>query len=138
MGIQKKSYFIILLFIMIYVSEFIGGLFDFGVFYVYSLSATLAWIFLGYIYWLNDQQDMTLNDNVSIAIFNKYELLSIQYQKEDIEKMKPEFMILDSQFQDDYVLTVKYFLGQSSFIYNIYYSLENKENNENQRNNRSH
>ena len=127
---NKKSYFIILLFIMIYVSEFIGGLFDFGVFYVYSLSATLAWIFLGYIYWLNDQQDMTLNDNVSIAIFNKYELLSIQYQKEDIEKMKPEFMILDSQFQDDYVLTVKYFLGQSSFIYNIYYSLENKENNE--------
>ncbi|MBM6799835.1 O-antigen ligase family protein, partial [Coprobacillus cateniformis] len=67
---NKKSYYIILLFIMIYVSEFIGGLLDFGVFYVYSLSATLAWLFLGYIYWLNDQPDMSLVDNTNIAIFN--------------------------------------------------------------------
>jgi len=125
---NKKSYFMILLLIMIYVSEFIGGLFDFGVFYVYSLSATLAWIFLGYIYWLNDQPDITLLDNVSIATFNKYELLSIQYEKEDLDVIKPEFIILSHDYQDDYILKVQYFLGQSSFIYNLYYTLNQSEN----------
>lgn len=125
---NKKSYFIVLLFIMIVVSEFIGGLFDFGVFYVYSLSATLAWMFLGYIYWLNDQSDMSLVDNSDVAIFNKYELLSIHYQKEEIDSLKPEFEIMESHYQaDDYVMKVQYFLGHSSFIYNVYYTLYDKK-----------
>lgn len=125
---NKKSYFIVLLFIMIVVSEFIGGLFDFGVFYVYSLSATLAWIFLGYIYWLNDQSDMSLVDNSDVAIFNKYELLSIHYQKEELDSLKPEFEIMESHYQaDDYVMKVQYFLGHSSFIYNVYYTLYDKK-----------
>ena len=38
------------IFTLIVVSEFIGGLFDYGVFYIYSLSATLGWMFLGYLY----------------------------------------------------------------------------------------
>lgn len=125
---NKKSYFIILLFIMIVVSEFIGGFFDFGVFYVYSLSATLAWLFLGYIYWLNDQSDMSLVDQSDVAVFNKYELLSIIYHKEDIDVLKPEFEILDSHYQDDdYVMKVQYYLGQSSFTYDIYYTLYDKQ-----------
>lgn len=125
---NKKSYFIVLLFIMIVVSEFIGGLFDFGVFYVYSLSATLAWMFLGYIYWLNDQSDMSLVDNSDVAIFNKYELLSIHYQKEELDSLKPEFEIMESHYQaDDYVMKVQYFLGHSSFIYNVYYTLYDKK-----------
>lgn len=121
---NKKSYFIILLFVMVFVSEFIGGLFDFGVFYVYSLSATLAWLFLGYIYWLNDQSDMSLVDDSEVAIFNRYELLSIIYHKEQINSLKPEFEILESHYQDDdYVMKVQYYLGQSSFTYDVYYTL---------------
>ena len=127
---NKKSYFIVLLFIMIFVSEFIGGLFDFGVFYVYSLSATLAWLFLGYIYWLNDQSDMSLVDDNEIAIFNRYELLSIVYHKEQLESLKPEFEILDSHYQDDdYIMKVQYYLGQSSFTYDIYYTLYDQKDN---------
>ncbi|MFR7592491.1 MAG: O-antigen ligase family protein [Longibaculum sp.] len=125
---NKSSYYIVLLFIMIFVSEFIGGLFDFGVFYVYSLSATLAWIFLGYIYWLNDQHDLSLIDNNHIAVFNKYELLSIQYKKEDLESVKPEFLILDQRMIDeDYVVTVQYILGQSIFVYDVYYTLNDSQ-----------
>ena len=47
---RTEMYFIILMFAMIVLSEFIGGLSDYGVFYIYSLSATLAWCFLGYLY----------------------------------------------------------------------------------------
>lgn len=46
----KEIYFIIQMFTMIVLSEFIGGLSDYGVFYIYSLSATLAWCFLGYLF----------------------------------------------------------------------------------------
>lgn len=46
----KEIYFIIQMFIMIVLSEFIGSLSDYGVFYIYSLSATLAWCFLGYLF----------------------------------------------------------------------------------------
>lgn len=47
---NKKCYFSLLLFCLIVVSEVIGGLFDYGVFYVYSLSTIIAWNFLGYLY----------------------------------------------------------------------------------------
>lgn len=46
----KDVYFIVQMFVMIVLSEFIGGLSDYGVFYIYSLSATLAWCFLGYLF----------------------------------------------------------------------------------------
>lgn len=46
----KEVYFIILMFVVIVLSEFIGSLSDYGVFYIYSLSATLAWCFLGYLF----------------------------------------------------------------------------------------
>lgn len=46
----KEIYFIVQMFAMIVLSEFIGSLSDYGVFYIYSLSATLAWCFLGYLY----------------------------------------------------------------------------------------
>ncbi|MFQ8592610.1 MAG: hypothetical protein ACLSAL_03685 [Thomasclavelia spiroformis] len=38
------------MFVVIVLSEFIGSLSDYGVFYIYSLSATLAWCFLGYLF----------------------------------------------------------------------------------------
>lgn len=47
---NKEVYFIVQMFSMIVLSEFIGGLSDYGVFYIYSLSATLAWCFLGYLF----------------------------------------------------------------------------------------
>ena len=46
----KAIYFIIQMFVVIVLSEFIGSLSDYGVFYIYSLSATLAWCFLGYLF----------------------------------------------------------------------------------------
>lgn len=46
----KEIYFIVQMFAMIVLCEFIGGLSDYGVFYIYSLSATLAWCFLGYLF----------------------------------------------------------------------------------------
>lgn len=46
-----STYNIVLLCLFIVVTEVIGGMFDYGVFYVYSLSTTLAWLFLGYAYW---------------------------------------------------------------------------------------
>lgn len=46
----KRIYFIIQMFVVIVLSEFIGSLSDYGVFYIYSLSATLAWCFLGYLF----------------------------------------------------------------------------------------
>ena len=128
---NKKSYYIVLLFIMIYVSEFIGGMFDFGVFYVYSLSATLAWLFLGYIYWLNDQPDMSLVENTNVAVFNKYSLISIQYKKEDIDDLKPEFVVLNTGYvNDDYIMRVQYILGNSKFVYDVYYTLHDKTRDE--------
>lgn len=48
---NKKYYFSLLLFCLIVVSEIIGGLFDYGVFYVYSLSTVIAWNFLGYLHY---------------------------------------------------------------------------------------
>lgn len=47
---NKEVYFIVLMFSMIVLSEFIGSLSDYGVFYIYSLSATLSWCFLGYLF----------------------------------------------------------------------------------------
>lgn len=43
-------YFVVQMFTMIVLCEFLGSLTDYGVFYIYSLSATLAWCFLGYLY----------------------------------------------------------------------------------------
>ena len=71
---------------------------------------------------------MSLVDQSDVAVFNKYELLSIIYHKEDIDVLKPEFEILDSHYQDDdYVMKVQYYLGQSSFTYDIYYTLYDKQ-----------
>lgn len=46
---NEKYYFSLLIFSLIVVCEVIGGFFDYGVFYNYSLSTAIAWIFLGYL-----------------------------------------------------------------------------------------
>lgn len=55
---NDKHYFSLLIFSLIVVCEVIGGLFDYGVFYNYSLSTAITWIFLGY---LNLFYDKTAN-----------------------------------------------------------------------------
>lgn len=128
---HKKSYYIVLLFTMIYTSECIGGFFDFGVFYVYSLSAPLAWLFLGYIYWLHDQPDLSLVDDSYVARFNAYRLLSIQYEKEDLKSLKPHFVVQSSHYeQDDYILRITYYVGHSTFTYDVYYTLYDDQRDE--------
>lgn len=46
---DNNCYFSLLIFSLIVGCEVIGGMFDYGVFYNYSLSTTIAWIFLGYL-----------------------------------------------------------------------------------------
>lgn len=122
---NKGSYYMVLMFVMVFVIEFIGSLFDFGIFYNYSLSSSLAWIFLGYIYWLSKEEDYALIDNISKAIFNKYELVSINYQQEDLDILKPTYTILNQEkINDDYIITVLYRLGKSEFTYRVYYSMK--------------
>lgn len=48
---HSTKYFTLLIFALIVSCEIIGGLFDYGVFYVYSLSSMIAWNFLGYLHW---------------------------------------------------------------------------------------
>lgn len=54
----KKYYFSILIFCLIVLSEVIGGFFDYGVFYTYSLSTIIAWNFLGYLDWFYLQENL--------------------------------------------------------------------------------
>lgn len=124
---NKTSYFIILLFTMIVVSEFIGGLFDFGVFYNYSLSTTLAWLFLGYLYFLNEHPDYELINTSKDFEFMKYELEIIDYHKEsnfDIHKLNTH--ILKREIIDNhYYITIAYSSTLSSFVYRLDYELLN-------------
>ena len=60
----KEVYFIVQMFSMIVLSEFIGSLSDYGVFYIYSLSATLAWCFLGYLFTYQRVIDTDEKDNM--------------------------------------------------------------------------
>lgn len=119
---NKNTYFIVLLFMMIFVCEFIGGLFDFGFFYVYSLSASLAWMFLGYIYWLSAQPYLPLLDNYYHITFNKYELISIDYNAEDLIDAKPQIKIINTFQKEDYVIRVAVEFNKSVFVYDLYYT----------------
>lgn len=125
---NKQSYFIILLFTMIVVSEFIGGMFDFGVFYNYSLSATLAWLFLGYLYWLNDHPDYELINTSKDYEFMKYELEKIDYHKEENFNIASlHSQILHKERVDNhYYLTISYASDLSSFVYVLDYEIMNK------------
>lgn len=53
----NSAYFNILICSLIVGCEVIGGFFDYGVFYVYSLSTVLAWNFLGYLHWGIENQN---------------------------------------------------------------------------------
>ena len=54
---NNYTYFSILICCLIVGCEVIGGFFDYGVFYVYSLSTVLAWNFLGYFCWGIEKQN---------------------------------------------------------------------------------
>ena len=54
---NNYTYFSILICCLIVGCEVIGGFFDYGVFYVYSLSTVLAWNFLGYLCWGIEKQN---------------------------------------------------------------------------------
>lgn len=125
---NKESYFIILLFEMIVISEFIGGFFDFGVFYNFSLSATLAWMFLGYLYWLNDHHDYELVNTSKDYEFLSYNLTSVSYKnqdKEEINALKWE-IINRTLTNKEYCVTIALKMNTSIFQYEIYYALLNE------------
>lgn len=97
-----SSYFVILLCLLIVVTEFIGGMFDYGVFYVYSLSATLGWMFLGYVFWINDHPVYQLTNSSVYYDFMSYDLCQINYLREKDDKLQNVWIkIVDYLFTED-------------------------------------
>lgn len=76
-----KSYFIILLMIFVLMSEFVGGMLDYGIFYTYSLSATLFWIYLGYLHWINQMPLLKLVQDSREYDFIDYDLEYIEFNR---------------------------------------------------------
>lgn len=125
----SSSYFIVLCFMLVVLSDFLGGMLDYGVFYVYSLSSTLSWVFLGYIYWLNDHPMLKLSSDSKYYDFMYYNLSKIDYQRSSKASFDDiAINILDSACDNDvYAVRVDIvltFAGQQAhFIYNAFFDV---------------
>lgn len=78
---RTKSYFIVLMIGFIIFIEAMGGFLDYGVLYIYSMSSTLLWIYLGYLYWLNDHPRMKLINNSMMYDFINYHVREIDFHR---------------------------------------------------------
>ncbi|MEG2572479.1 MAG: O-antigen ligase family protein [Erysipelotrichaceae bacterium] len=120
---HHASYFIVLMMSLLVLSEFIAGMFDYGVFYVYSLSSTIAWCFLGYLYWFNDHQVVQLVNSSSAYEFINYHLCNVNVQRKDKEVLKKvKLDEISREIQGEYFIIkirIQYLYEQSvaSFIY---------------------
>lgn len=129
----SRSYFIVLCFFLIVLSDFIGGMFDYGVFYSYSLSTTLAWLFLGYLDWLATQPTLNLTSESKDFDFAYYHLCQIHYDRKDNDSLKQLKIILVSSYysKDWYVLRIDialFFSDEiSHFIYDASFHVECKD-----------
>ncbi|NBK97552.1 MAG: O-antigen ligase domain-containing protein [Erysipelotrichia bacterium] len=125
----SSSYFIILCFTLVVLSDFLGGMFDYGVFYVYSLSSTLSWVFLGYLYWLNDHPMLKLSSDSKYYDFMYYHLVKVDYQRSRTENFENVVIqILDSACDDEvYIVKVDIVLNykaiQDHFIYHAIFDV---------------
>lgn len=125
----SSSYFIVLCFTLVVLSDFIGGMLDYGVFYVYSLSSTLSWVFLGYLYWLNDHPMLKLSSDSVYYDFMYYNLSKIDYERISDTMFKNIYIdIIDTVYEkNEYVLKVDIILSfvnsEAHFIYNVFYDV---------------
>ncbi|MDD3049489.1 MAG: O-antigen ligase family protein [Bacilli bacterium] len=125
----SSSYFTILCFMLIVLSDFMGGMFDYGVFYVYSVSSTLSWLFLGYLYWLNDHPMLKLSSDSKYYDFMYYNLDKIDYQRVNQDTFKNvKILILDSsKNQNTYMIKVDINIAfatyQTHFIYQAFFAV---------------
>lgn len=126
----SSSYFIVLCFTLVVLSDFIGGMLDYGVFYVYSLSSTLSWVYLGYIYWLNDHPMLKLSSDSKYYDFMYYNLSKIDYERSKGDTIVKTIYIdiIDIIYEESkYVLKVdivlKFASREAHFIYNVYYDV---------------
>ncbi|MEG0409983.1 MAG: O-antigen ligase family protein [Erysipelotrichaceae bacterium] len=130
---NSSSYFIVLMMSLIVLSEFIAGMFDYGVFYVYSLSSTLAWCFLGYLYWFNEHQIVQLVNNSSAYEFINYHLSKVDYLRNDREVLKDiKYNEISRAIDKNYLilkLKVQYIFEHNIaiFIYDGYYKIIDKD-----------
>lgn len=104
---HTKSYLLILMIGFIIFIEAAGGFLDYGVFYVYSMSSVLLWIYLGYLYWLNDHPRMKLINDSMMYDFINYHLGEINYQR------SPEEEVCDVQLK---IENGKYFKERDMYI----------------------
>lgn len=119
---NSDSYFIILLFVLIVLSDFIGGFFDFGVFYNYSLSSTLSWLFLGYLYWLNDHKEYTLINSSRDFELVEYKIDSISYEDKGLALSDLQTDITDiNNTENEYVLYLDIHNVNAHFVYKVIY-----------------
>lgn len=124
-----RSYFIVLCFMLVVASDFLGGMLDYGVFYTYSLSSGLAWLFLGYLYWLSDQPLQQLHSDAKYYDFMHYRLMSIQYVRQNQEILQDvQVKVLESHYnKKEYVVRVDVCLlyenQNAHFIYDVYFEI---------------
>lgn len=114
-------------FFLIVVSDFLGGMLDYGVFYVYSLSSTLSWLFLGYLYWLNERSVLALSSHSKNYDFMYYNLSRIDYQRNANEPFEAlTLSLIDSAIAKDvYALRIDVCLlfnhKKSHFVYDAFF-----------------
>lgn len=119
-----KSYFIILLCSFIIFIEFFGSLLDYGVFYVYSLSALLFWNYLGYLYWLHRKPKMRLvNDHMAYE-FSTYRLAEVKFDRDNEDTLLGVGLRImkDSQQESNYIqkLAIVLFFAEDKTSYFTY------------------
>lgn len=130
-----KSYFIILMSIVVLMSEFVGGFLDYGVFYTYSLSATLFWIYLGYLHWINQMPRLKLVQDHMAYDFISYDLEAIDYSrssKSDIVKLylnvKEEGFIERAVYMICIGVNIEFETEETSmFQYRAYFDVEEND-----------
>lgn len=125
----SSSYFVVLCFLLVIVCDFIGGMLDYGVFYVYSLSSTLSWLFLGYIYWLNDHAVVSLTSDSTKYDFEKYQLLSVNYEKQEKDTLSGVSLKTvkkqceENEYILDVAISISFTKSTSQFVYRSYFTL---------------
>lgn len=98
---RTSSYLIVLLLSFIVWIEVLGGMLDYGIFYVYSLSSLLFWLVLGYLFWFNERAQLYLVVNQDAYEFVSYRLDRVKYsRKEGVDFTRAALHIVEEELID--------------------------------------
>lgn len=121
---RTPSYLIVLLFAFVVWIEVLGGFFDYGIFYIYSLSSFLFWLMLGYLYWLNERAQLYLVVNQDAYEFVSYRLDQVKYSRDEGEELQRAGLHIMEETLNDFRLhmrlAVVLFMEQDTSSYFIY------------------